>query len=99
MVLSVFASCHQVQGNPQQVADNQFLFVLESPDSVRHIVVFMTGEVPFSDGFGGAIYMGWPGGGESGAEVAWQYLGFVANDKPSAIFKVSKGPFFSFVFW
>jgi hypothetical protein len=30
---------------------------------------------------GGAVYLSWNG--------VWQYLGFVSNDKPSAIFKVS----------
>ncbi|XP_065197823.1 protein Hikeshi-like [Sycon ciliatum] len=81
-----------VQGGPQQVSDDQFLFALEQPDGVRHIVIFMTGEVPFGDGFGGSIYLGWPescGDGGGGRGVAWQYLGHIANDKPSAIFKVT----------
>lgn len=35
-------------------------------------------------GVGAAIYFGWPG-----ATVQWQLLGFLTNEKPSAIFKIS----------
>ena len=44
----------------------------------------MTGAVPFDDGFGGAIYLCWPF-----PEPSWQLLGFLSNDKPSAIFRIS----------
>lgn len=55
--------------------------------SINHIVVFLTGQVPFADGFGGSIYFGWPTD-EGG--ISWQLLGFITNDKPSAIFKIAK---------
>lgn len=50
-------------------------------------MVFLTGQVPFTDGFGGSIYFGWPTD-EGG--VSWQLLGFITNEKPSAIFKIAK---------
>lgn len=52
-----------------------------------HVVVFLTGTVPFNPGFAGAIYFGWPAP-EGG--VTWQYLGYISNEKPSAIFKLAK---------
>eukprot|EP00123_Amoebidium_parasiticum_P010503 comp20147_c0_seq1/m.24916 comp20147_c0_seq1/g.24916 ORF comp20147_c0_seq1/g.24916 comp20147_c0_seq1/m.24916 type:complete len:197 (-) comp20147_c0_seq1:93-683(-) len=70
-----------VQANPQQADATHFLFPVESPDSVSHVVVFMTGQVAFPEGLGGAVYLNW--------NDAWQFLGVVTNEKPSAIFKIS----------
>ncbi|CAB4055070.1 HIKESHI [Lepeophtheirus salmonis] len=55
--------------------------------SVNHVVVFLTGSQPFPHGLGGAVYFNWPDVlyGES-----WQLLGSLTNEKPSAIFKISK---------
>ena len=49
----------------------------------------MTGQQPFPDGTGGAVYFSWPDLNNPGAS-AWQYLGMISNVKPSAIFKVGK---------
>ncbi len=73
--------------NVQQASLNQFLLTLENVETINHIVVFLDGEVPFSDGFGGSIYFGWPMGNDV---VSWQLLGYISNEKPSAIFKISK---------
>ena len=72
--------------NVQDAGTNQFYFTLEHVEGINHIVVFLTGDVPFSDGFGGSIFFGWPSP-EGG--IAWQLLGFISNLKPSAIFKIS----------
>ncbi|KAG8137032.1 hypothetical protein E2320_005578, partial [Naja naja] len=53
---------------------------------INHVVVFMLGTVPFPEGMGGSVYFCYPD--ENGVAV-WQLLGFVTNDKPSAIFKIS----------
>jgi len=58
---------------------------IQNADNVNHVVVFMTGTSPFPDGYGGAVYFSLPTEGSP----AWHHLGFLANDKPSAIFKVS----------
>ena len=53
--------------------------------------VFLTGQQPFPEGTGGAVYFSWPPTQpELGTEPAWQYLGMISNQKPSAIFKISK---------
>ncbi len=37
--------------------------VIDVPDatSAHHVVVFLTGQQPFPDGMGGAVYFAWPG--------------------------------------
>lgn len=67
---------------------NTFVLALDQVETINHVVVFLTGQVPFNQGFGGAIYFGWPSV-ESGG-ISWQYLGYICNNKPSAIFKIAK---------
>ena len=71
----------------QQAAEGQFFLTLEQAENVGHVVVFLTGAVPFNPGFAGAIYFGWP---SPAGGITWQYLGYISNEKPSAIFKLSK---------
>lgn len=78
----------QVNTDVQQIDDSTFVLGLEHVDSINHVVVFLTGQVPFSPEFGGAIYFGWPSA-ESGG-ISWQFLGYINNSKPSAIFKLAK---------
>lgn len=61
-------------------------------DNFNHVVVFLTGQQPFPDGTGGAVYFCWPPSHpeQANSEPAWQYLGMISNQKPSAIFKISK---------
>ncbi|KAM8833419.1 protein Hikeshi [Synchiropus picturatus] len=89
-----------VQTDPVQVSPDKFVFELPDYESVKHVVVFMLGTVPFPAGTGGAVYFCFPDPTGGGGPV-WQLLGFITNDKPSAIFKLSgpraadgaKGPF------
>lgn len=76
-----------MQTDAVQVAPDKFVFNLPDYESVKHVVVFMLGTVPFPAGMGGAVYFSFPDP-VSGGPV-WQLLGFVTNDKPSAIFKIS----------
>ena len=84
----------QVNTNVQQANPNTFLLAVDGADSINHIVVFLTGQVPFSDGYGGSIYLGWPSLANAGAAnldgISWQLLGFISNEKPSTIFKIAK---------
>lgn len=77
-----------VQTDAVQVAPDKFVFNLADYESVNHVVVFMLGTVPFPAGTGGAVYLSLPERASGGAQ-AWQLLGFISNDKPSAIFKIS----------
>ncbi|XP_054469279.1 protein Hikeshi [Anoplopoma fimbria] len=76
-----------VQTDAAQVSSGKFVFSLPDYESVRHVVVFMLGSVPFPAGSGGAVYFSFPDPVSGGA--GWQLLGFITNDKPSAIFRIS----------
>lgn len=76
-----------VQTDAVQVSSDKFVFTLPDYENVNHVVVFMLGTVPFPAGMGGAVYFSFPDP-VSGGPV-WQLLGFITNDKPSAIFRIS----------
>ncbi|XP_028811000.1 protein Hikeshi [Denticeps clupeoides] len=75
-----------VQTDAQQVAGDKFVFSLPDYEHVNHVVVFMLGTVPFPAGMGGAVYFSFP---DPGVGQVWQLLGFITNEKPSAIFKIT----------
>ncbi|CAH8565724.1 unnamed protein product [Heterobilharzia americana] len=75
-----------VQTNFTRVSDTQFLLDLLPLNDVNHIVVFLTGELPFPPNMGGGVYLGLQHSGESN----WYFLGLLTNERPSAIFKVGK---------
>ncbi|CAF89643.1 unnamed protein product, partial [Tetraodon nigroviridis] len=77
-----------VQTDAVQVSPDKFVFHLADYESVNHVVVFMLGTVAFPAGMGGAVYFSFPDPSSAGGPV-WQLLGFITNDKPSAIFKIS----------
>lgn len=76
-----------VQTDAVQLAPDKFLFNLSDYENVNHVVVFMLGTVPFPADMGGAVYFSFPDPASGGP--VWQLLGFITNDKPSAIFKIS----------
>lgn len=48
----------QVQTDFQQISEAQFAITIPDADNINHLVVFLTGTVPFPDGFGGSGMMG-----------------------------------------
>ena len=74
-----------VSTNWEQISATNVVSEIPDADSVNHLVVFLTGSIPFPDGMGGAVYFCWPPPG--GGEQSWQLLGTINNNKPSAIFR------------
>eukprot|EP00045_Choanoeca_perplexa_P008336 m.77086 g.77086 ORF g.77086 m.77086 type:complete len:201 (-) comp14451_c0_seq1:1794-2396(-) len=74
-----------VDVEPEQVDVNKYMFPLMAPETVNHLSVFMTGQAPFEEGLAAGIYLCWPN-----PEPSWHYLGFVSNEKPSALFRIAK---------
>ncbi len=82
----LFAVYYQVQTDAQQIGPTQFVFNLTDVERIHHVVVFLTGVTPFPDGMGGGVYYCYP----TPEGPSSQLLGFIANNKPSAIFKLAK---------
>ncbi|XP_041367882.1 protein OPI10 homolog [Gigantopelta aegis] len=75
-----------VQTDVNQISETEFLFNIPDADNINHVVIFMTGQAPFPQELGGAVYFSWP----SPEGSSWLLLGHITNSKPSAIFKISK---------
>jgi len=86
-MLGLIVSGRLVKTDFQQASPTQFVTVVEDADNINHIVVFLTGTQPFPDGYGGSVYFSWP---DPMSPPSWQLLGFITNNKPSAIFKITK---------
>ncbi|PSN37994.1 Protein OPI10 [Blattella germanica] len=69
-----------------QVGETQFLTTIHSVENINHIVVFLTGVIPFPEGMGALVYFSWP---DANAPPSWQILGHLTGEKPSAIFKIN----------
>ncbi|KAI8812357.1 hypothetical protein BJ742DRAFT_793870 [Cladochytrium replicatum] len=72
-----------VQTNFKQIDPTKYIFDLQDPQIINHIVVFLTGVEPFPPGYGATVHFYWPGTSSS-----WILLGVLTNDKPSAIFRL-----------
>lgn len=85
-MLGLIVSGRLVQTDFQQIKENQFIITIPDADNINHIVIFLMGTIPFPEGTGGAVYFSWP---DQTAPPNWQFLGYISNAKPSAIFKIS----------
>jgi len=72
----------------EQLSPTNLIAEIQDADSVNHVVVFLTGAVPFPEGMGGAVYFCWPQ--PDGGNQVWQLLGVLSNTKPSAIFRIGR---------
>jgi len=72
----------------EQASPTNVIAEIQDADSVNHVVVFLTGAMPFPEGMGGAVYFSWPQ--PDGGNQVWQLLGNISNNKPSAIFRIGR---------
>nr|CAG4644288.1 EOG090X0D82 [Lepidurus arcticus] len=86
-MLGLIVSGRLVQTDFQLVGNAQFLINIPEADKINHLVVFLTGSQPLPEGMAAAVYFSWP---DPSAPPTFQYLGFISNSKPSAIFKIGK---------
>lgn len=86
-MFGVIVSGRLAQVDFQSVDTNKFLLTIPDADSVNHVVVFMTGTTAFPAGMGGSVYFSWP---DPNSPPSWTYLGFISNEKPSAIYRITK---------
>uniref|UniRef100_A0A914ZUH6 Hikeshi-like domain-containing protein n=1 Tax=Parascaris univalens TaxID=6257 RepID=A0A914ZUH6_PARUN len=87
-VFGVIVAGRLLQADFVQAGETEFVTEVSDASSINHVVVFLTGVTPFPDGTGGSVYIRWPQG--NGGDMNWHYLGFISNEKPSAIFRVSQ---------
>ena len=76
-----------IQTDYQTIDDARIVFTVNEVNTVKHIVVFLTGSITLPQGHGAAIYFLWPN--EEG-QVSSKYLGHLTNEKPSAMFRLSR---------
>ncbi|OZC09989.1 hypothetical protein X798_03095 [Onchocerca flexuosa] len=86
-VFGVIVAGRPIQTDFVQVSKTEFVIEVADSCSANHVVVFLTGVAPFPADTGGTVYIRWP---KIGIETNWHYLGYIANDKPSAIFRVAQ---------
>ncbi|CAD5225781.1 unnamed protein product [Bursaphelenchus okinawaensis] len=86
-IFGVIVAGRLIQTDFVQAGETEFVCEIPNADAINHLVVFLTGVQPFPDGMGGSVFIRWP---QDSGEVNWHYLGFIANEKPSAIFKVAQ---------
>ncbi|GAV05476.1 hypothetical protein RvY_15605 [Ramazzottius varieornatus] len=65
---------------------SRFMAAITDADAINHIVVFLT--LPLPEGIGAGVHFSWPDTGDAAPD--WTYLGFLSNQKPSAIYKIIK---------
>lgn len=76
----------QVDTGFQQVENNKFLITIPHAESINHVVVFLTGLVQLPPGTASCIFFSLP---DPNAPPTWHYLGYLTNEKPSAIYKLT----------
>lgn len=81
----VIVSGRPVLTDAQIISPTQVAYQIPSQPSFSHIVVFLLPGVTIPDGTAAAVYAQLPGTSD------FKLLGAIANEKPSAIFKVRNG--------
>jgi hypothetical protein len=82
-MFGVIVSGRSVLTEPQTISDTQVAFPVPSAPPFSHIVVFLLPGTTLPDGTAAAVYVQLVGSNE------YIFLGAIANEKPSAIFKIN----------
>jgi len=82
-MFGVIISGRPVLTDAQSISPTQFAFQIPSTPSFSHIVVFLLPGTTLPDGTAAAVYAQLPN------TVEFKLLGAIANEKPSAIFKIN----------
>lgn len=80
--IGVIISGRAILTSARVVSETQFAFEIPSQPTFSHIVVFLLPGITLPDGTAAAVYAQLPG------TTQFKLLGAIANEKPSAIFKV-----------
>ncbi|KAK3067691.1 hypothetical protein LTS18_000975, partial [Coniosporium uncinatum] len=86
MPFGLILSSRPVLTPPAAITETQYAFQFPSEPSFSHIVVFLLPNTPLPPDTAAAVYIQLP---NSNGE--FKLLGAIANEKPSAIFKVRAG--------
>ncbi|KAK5650607.1 hypothetical protein RI129_001636 [Pyrocoelia pectoralis] len=85
-MFGIIVSGRLVSTEFQQINEKQFLTTIVDADNINHVVIFLTGAIPFPEGTAGQVFFSWP---DPHAPPNWQLLGYISNSKPSVIFRIS----------
>ena len=83
-VFGVIAAGRLPRADFEAIQSNQYLLTIPDADDINHLVIFLTGTVALPPGTGGSVYFSWP---DPISPQTWQYLGYISNEKPSAVFR------------
>ncbi|EGG00741.1 uncharacterized protein MELLADRAFT_111625 [Melampsora larici-populina 98AG31] len=71
-----------IQTQSTAIPPDKIIFEFEEASLINHLVVFLTGAIPFPEGYGASVHFLFPNQSE------WKLLGMLSEEKPSAIFKL-----------
>ncbi|KAL7079318.1 hypothetical protein ACQ4LE_001532 [Meloidogyne hapla] len=86
-VFGLIVAGRMVQTDFTALKEMEYMIEIADAESINHLVIFLTGLQPLPINYGGSIYMSWS---TDGGERQWNYLGFISNEKPSALFKIGQ---------
>nr|CAD2197122.1 unnamed protein product [Meloidogyne enterolobii] len=87
-VFGLIIAGRMVQTDFTALKEMEYMIEIQDAESINHLVIFLTGLSPLPVNYGGSIYMSWTP--IDGGERQWNYLGFISNEKPSALFKIGQ---------
>eukprot|EP01128_Nolandella_sp_AFSM9_P006993 TRINITY_DN371_c0_g1_i1.p1 TRINITY_DN371_c0_g1~~TRINITY_DN371_c0_g1_i1.p1 ORF type:complete len:224 (-),score=19.93 TRINITY_DN371_c0_g1_i1:187-786(-) len=84
-MFGVFVSGCLVQTEGHQTSPTSLIFGVEGKTPPHHLAVFMTGSKALPTDSCATIHIAWPP-----FNNVWSYIGYLTNEHPSAIFKLSQ---------